>query len=634
MSKKNRHHINPKYVPKNHKRKLESNREHFYLGLQIVHQNKIFYEMLRPQYMQGSYRRFEPVEIDMQNKRCPENAWALVTKEGVIYPNLGRMADEKNWAYIIAHAMLHLALDHFQPKADPIAWNVACDYVVERLLRNFKIGTPPIKIADLHLPAKTEDALYTHFIEYGIPNEAFDLGMSEAYTCDLEFKTESRFQYCPTMPDYPDLFAKGLRHALKNTIATVSRLDVKADQQSLPQQCKQWFINNYPLLGSLATTFEIIEDPVACQALNITIAAVDISQKRIYFNPASYVSRMDDNWHVAGKRIESVEEMRFVMAHELLHVALRHQARSQGRDPFLWNVACDYVINQWLVEMQIGRMPEGLLYDESLKGLNAESIYDRIVNDMRRYRKLASLRGIGIGDMLGDVDAKWWAMGEGLSLDNFYRRILAEGFELHLRKARGFLPAGLIEEIRASMQPPVPWDVELGQWFDARFPPLEKRRTYARPSRRQASTPNIPRPSYHLYEADTQSRTFGVVLDTSGSMSTKLLAKALGSIASYSQARDVLAVRVIFCDAHPYDAGYMLPEDIAETVQVKGRGGTVLQPAIDLLERADDFPKSGPILVITDGYCDVLRVRRDHAYIIPLGHRLPFTPKGEVFFIN
>jgi hypothetical protein len=35
--------------------------------------------------------------------------------------------------------------------------------------------------------------------------------------------------------------------------------------------------------------------------------------------------------------------------------------------------------------------------------------------------------------------------------------------------------------------------------------------------------------------------------------------------------------------------------------------------------------------VITDGYCDALRVRREHAYLVPEGARLPFTPKGPVF---
>jgi hypothetical protein len=60
----------------------------------------------------------------------------------------------------------------------------------------------------------------------------------------------------------------------------------------------------------------------------------------------------------------------------------------------------------------------------------------------------------------------------------------------------------------------------------------------------------------------------------------------------------------------------------------------VLQPAIDLLERADDFPRAGPILIITDGDCDRLRCAREHAYLLPPGRALSFPAKGEVFVIT
>ena len=129
--------------------------------------------------------------------------------------------------------------------------------------------------------------------------------------------------------------------------------------------------------------------------------------------------------------------------------------------------------------------------------------------------------------------------------------------------------------------------------------------------------------------------TFGVVIDTSGSMSTEQIGKALGSIASYAAAKEVPAVRVVFCDAAPYDAGYLETEAIANRVKVKGRGGTKLQPAVDLLERAHDFPKDGPILLITDGWIeDRMQIRRKHAFLLPIGGHLPFVAKGEVFYFD
>lgn len=94
-------------------------------------------------------------------------------------------------------------------------------------------------------------------------------------------------------------------------------------------------------------------------------------------------------------------------------------------------------------------------------------------------------------------------------------------------------------------------------------------------------------------------------------------------------------VRVVFCDADAYDAGYLSPEDVAGRVEVKGRGGTRLQPGIDLLESAKDFPKDGPILIITDGECEEnLAIHRKHAYLLPQGKSLPFRAKGKVFYFS
>jgi predicted metal-dependent peptidase len=373
-------------------------------------------------------------------------------------------------------------------------------------------------------------------------------------------------------------------------------------------------------LGAIAANFKIIDQPLVCGKMEIYVAAVSPYLKELYINNAAGLTNL---------------EYRFVMAHELLHAALRHDVRHLWRDSYLWNVACDFVINLWLTEMNIGDRPRQCLYDEQFKGLSAEAVYDIIVTDMRRYRKLATLRGVGVTDIIPGDEALWRS-SDGINLDEFYRRSLGQGLTYHEEQGRGYLPEGLIEEIRALSHPPIPWDVELARWFDEQFSPIEKKRSYARPSRRQSSTPDIPRPNWIVTEEALDQRTFGVVLDTSGSMSRALLAIALGAIASYSTARDVPAVRVVFCDAAAYDQGYMKSNEIAGAVKVKGRGGTVLQPGIDILQNAEDFPEKAPILIITDGYCDdhLVLFGREHAYLIPEGRTLPFFPKGKIFRIS
>ena len=58
-----------------------------------------------------------------------------------------------------------------------------------------------------------------------------------------------------------------------------------------------------------------------------------------------------------------------------------------------------------------------------------------------------------------------------------------------------------------------------------------------------------------------------------------------------------------------------------------------MQPGIDLLKNAEDFPKDAPILIITDALCEdrLILYGREHAYLIPAGAVLPFIPKGKVF---
>lgn len=79
----------------------------------------------------------------------------------------------------------------------------------------------------------------------------------------------------------------------------------------------------------------------------------------------------------------------------------------------------------------------------------------------------------------------------------------------------------------------------------------------------------------------------------------------------------------------------LAPEGLAGRVEITGRGGTILQPGVDTLERAKDFPPTGPILIITDGYIESdLKIKREHAYLIPNGNKLPFRAKGKVFYME
>ena len=563
-----------------------------------------------------------------KQSRCPPKGWVQVQRRAHIDVHPTRRATPQQWAFVLARAVLPLAMEMFQrDRGDWAAWSAACDVVTTRFLLAVKVGE---RLDEMQLPdglaGWDEARWYESFCRDGVPEWASALSLAGHGQPSMRLPedwSDLPKTYWTRQGTWPELFAAGIADSVTQAVEVAAgvrpALGGRATTlRNATDRARSWFISSFPLLGAMVSAFEVIEDAELCRREEVMIGAVSERQRLIYLNPAAGLSEM---------------ETRFVLAHEVLHVALRHTNRQLGRDAYLWNVACDYVINDWLLEMQVGTAPPlGLLHDPQLTGLSAEEVYDRIVGDMRRMRKLLTLAGRQ-PDML---DRKLSPhKGDFTDLDDFYKTQLGKGLLLHESQSRGSLPAGLLEEIRALLQPPISWEVELARWFDHHFPPLERIRTYARMSRRQSATPDIPRPRVTLDTRWLDARTFGVVLDTSGSMSGQLLGKALGSIASYAQAKEVPAVRVVFCDAAAYDAGYLLAEDIAGRVEIKGRGGTVLQPGIDKLLAANDFPKNGPILVITDGDCESkLDCARPHAFLLPAGKRLPFATRADVFYLR
>ena len=538
------------------------------------------------------------------------DAWVRVAGDGQLLHHPKRQAASEQWTWHFAHALLHYGLGHHDPVVSGALrrdrpHGVACCVVVNRLLKALGIGGGPY---GLEYPDGDERTLAAAWRERGVPPHLTLIGSAGAAS-DLVGDPEPPSHWRPTSP--VEELAQGLAEAVSAAVDRAAGAgDDAGERRRQPWTlAMSWFATSFPLLGGVAAGFKVIADADLCRRFDISIAAVDADLAEIYVNPLAHLSRA---------------EWTFVLAHEMLHAGLRHGPRALGRDAYLWNVACDYVVNGWLVELGVGELCDGALHDPTLRGMSAEAVYDRVVNDARRFRKLATLRGTSVGDVLGTpLPLPREAMG-GIDLDAFYRRALTTGLAHHASSRRGLVPAGLVEEIHVLSQPPLTWDVELARWFEQHVRSPEPIRTYARASRRQASTPDIPRPGRYVPESLELGCTFGVILDTSASMPRELLGKALGAIASYAAAKDVAAARVVFCDAAIHDAGYLPVEDIAGRVQVRGRGGTVLQPAVRYLEQAEDFPRDGPILVITDGECDPLSIRRDHAFrsIWPKDRRL------------
>jgi predicted metal-dependent peptidase len=550
----------------------------------------------------------------------PSGGWAVVGDNGIIYANPLHIAPMSEWVWVLAHLLAHLGLRHSPQRAFDINAILAQELAANSLISDIGLTGAPdgflIHIGALGARSTDSNLLMERMKSLGTPES---LAMSKRWftgtgdhTCDVIHVegTES------VPPDtWAMMLTRGLLESMDNAKQKSSPWVTVGI--SRPKQALAWFVDHFPLLSALAAHFQIIEDRDTAQTFNISIAAVVAERMEILINPDVELT---------------MQELRFIMGHELMHVGLLHHQRRQNRDAFVWNLACDFVINAWLIEMGVGDMPpKGGLYNPAFAGMSANEIYDRLIKDPQYTQRLATFRGVGVGDIMPEgsrggarrIGREWAADAAD--------RLMKEGIEAHIKQGRGTLPAELLELVTPTYQPPPPWKMQLAKWFAAKFEPTAPARSYSRQSRRQQSTPDIPRPRYALPQLPEGQNVLGVVLDTSGSMSNSLIGQCLGVVSSLAQQYNIRQIRLVFCDAQPYDEGYVAPERLTKPMQVRGRGGTRLQPAVNLLETAKDFPKDAPLLILTDGFIERLKIEREHAFCIPEGGRLPFNPVGPVF---
>jgi len=326
--------------------------------------------------------------------------------------------------------------------------------------------------------------------------------------------------------------------------------------------------------------------------------------------------RMVANRQFVAKLKEN--ELVFVLAHELLHLALRTHDRAKGSGRLEFNYAHDYIINDILrAELGFTHVPAGGLDMPGAKEKSAE----RIVLEMRKDGdkmqsktqvwdgQSVSARGAlnksGQGrqsaDEAGDVmdDAKERELfpecrnGEQVQkaqeVEREAAKSLALGKAMGKLKGRGMETGDVTQTVMALRgMYKTPWEAALQKWIESVAP---GERTYMRPSRRETTGSDIV-----LAGRKRESWMLNVVLDTSGSMADEI-SPALGAIADFCEQLSVDEIRVVQCDAVVTNDEMLSPEALAN-YQVSGFGGSDLTPAMRSL---GEDARVTAALVITDG---------------------------------
>ena len=118
----------------------------------------------------------------------------------------------------------------------------------------------------------------------------------------------------------------------------------------------------YPFFGSVVASVDYKE--------NKDISTADTDGETIYYNP-EYLEGL------------SVEEQTFIFAHEVCHIAFNHILRSEGKNPELWSIATDGVINQFLKRDGLKIAPGGVDMAEAIN-YDAEQLYEKLLQEKQQ----------------------------------------------------------------------------------------------------------------------------------------------------------------------------------------------------------------------------------------------------------
>ena len=148
--------------------------------------------------------------------------------------------------------------------------------------------------------------------------------------------------------------------------------------RKLLQDVKRLMIARYPRFGAqiAAANLEYKTD------LEYHTAATD--GKNIYFDPDYLASLSDD-------------EKLFIIAHELMHVKFEHMYRIMGKDgqmrnPHLWNIATDAIINANL-ERDGFKIKEGYVNMPEALNYSAEEFYEKLLREKQKQQQQSGNNG-------------------------------------------------------------------------------------------------------------------------------------------------------------------------------------------------------------------------------------------------
>jgi predicted metal-dependent peptidase len=342
----------------------------------------------------------------------------------------------------------------------------------------------------------------------------------------------------------------------------------------------------HPFFGNMATRLKI-------QAADEWLMTAAVDGRNLYFN-TQFFNAMNN------------KEIEFVIAHEILHCVFDHLGRREDRNPMLYNIAADYIVNNLLVRDRIGEKPSivDCYQDFKYEGWTSEEVYKALFDEAKK-------NGEEFLEQLGEMlDEHLDLEGDGTEEDNKdgkgrpkyskgeLDQIKDEIKEAMINSAQtagaGNVPGGVQRLIKELTEPKMNWRELLRQQIQST---IKSDYTFSRPSRKGWHTGAILPGMNFMDTID-----ICISIDMSGSIGNDQAKDFLCEIKGIMDEYKDYRIKLWCFDTSVYneqdfsaDGG----EDLTD-YEILGGGGTDFMVNWTYMKDNDIQPKK--FIMFTDGY--------------------------------
>lgn len=382
-----------------------------------------------------------------------------------------------------------------------------------------------------------------------------------------------------------------------------------ADERLVVMRSK--LIVKMPFFAVLALSMDTIADD--------SVGTLATDGKNIYYSP-KFVDTLSDG------------ELTYIVLHEVLHAALGHIWRRENRNPRLWNLATDFVVNAYLDDIakseKMLTSPSIGLHDAQYINDSAEQVYTKLLKDAQRNsssQKSQSQsdddegKGISTDNVKGNGKGKgsdklaeptnhgMWDEADKMTAEQkqsasrqWTSRLINAGKVAAMSKIAGKLPGGLQRSINELTRPVINWKQALAEFATT----IENDYGFTPPDQRvDVDEFGTYMPAFT--ETDTMLKNIQLYIDASGSMSADELTKVVSEIKGILDQYGMVTGQIRFFDSEVQDVVYEFENitDVRKVVPVGG-GGTSFMACAENLAKRVKTDEVSLCIMLTDGYDD------------------------------